>query len=269
MTLPVFVINLDRRPDRWAAMSAQMDRLGIEAVRIPAVDARLLAAQEEWERDTNGNPPGRTVDLGAVACAYSHRKALRAFLDTGEQAALILEDDAELAPDTPSLLEAVDWWPADARMITLEASGRQTSLLYASVAETPSGRTVHRFEGFASGAAAYLVTRAGADLVSPYLDSPELPTDIMFFDHRRSRLARELRAFSIVPAMARQRYDANTDSDLEGYRCYPSGARSKLWRNLKALPYKARLRVLRIVGRVSKRGVQYKETVIANCEQYP
>ena len=57
MTLPVFVINLDRRPDRWAAMSTQLDRLGIGAVRIPAVDARLLAAQEEWERDTNGDAP--------------------------------------------------------------------------------------------------------------------------------------------------------------------------------------------------------------------
>ena len=58
--------------------------------------------------------------LGAVACAWSHRKALRAFLDTGESAALILEDDIEAAPDTPSLLESVDWWPPDAHVIRLE-----------------------------------------------------------------------------------------------------------------------------------------------------
>ena len=120
MTLPVFVINLDRRPDRWEAMSAQLDRLGIGAVRIPAVDGRLLAAQEERDRGRNGNPPGRDLSLGETACVWSHRDALRAFLDTGERAALILEDDVELAPDTPSLLESVDWWPPEARVIRLE-----------------------------------------------------------------------------------------------------------------------------------------------------
>ena len=252
MTLPVFVINLDRRPDRWEAMSAQLDRLGIEARRIPAVDARLLAAQEEWERDTNGNPPEWNVDLGAVACAYSHRKALRAFLDTGERAALILEDDAELADDTPSLLEAVDWWPPEARMITL-TPGAVPVPLYPASTETPSGRTVHRFERFASCAAAYLVSREGAEFVSPYLDNPELPTDVMYFDHRYSRLARELRAFQIVPGAARQ-IDSANDTDLEEWRL---NERPKCWRNLQALPYRTRLRVLLIMGKVSKRRGHY------------
>ncbi|MDE0407752.1 MAG: glycosyltransferase family 25 protein [Alphaproteobacteria bacterium] len=253
MTLPVFVINLDRRPDRWAAMSAQLDRLGIAAARIPAVDARLLAAQEEWERDTNGNAPAAwTVDLGAVACAWSHRKALRAFLDTGEPAALILEDDAELADDTPSLLETVDWWPPEARMITL-TPGAVPVPLYPASAETPSGRTVHRFERFASCAAAYLMTREGAELVSPYLDNPELPTDVMFFDHRYSRLARELRAFQMVPGAARQ-IDSANDTDLEEWR---QDVRPKRWRNLQALPYRARLRALLIMGKVSKRRGRY------------
>ncbi len=263
--LPVFIINLDRRPDRWAAMSAQMDRLGLEATRIPAVDARLLAAQEEWEQETNGNPPERHVDPGALACAYSHRKALRAFLDTGEPAALILEDDAELAADTPALLESVNWWPPGARMITLEASGRETSLLYASAAETPSGRTVHRFEGFASGTAAYLVTCEGAEFVLPFLDDPKQPLDQLFFDHRHSRLGRELRAFWTVPAMARQRFDANTDSDLETYRRDQLGDRTKLRSNLQLLPYKIRLRALRIIGKVSKMSVRYSSSLSLLC----
>ena len=47
MMLPVFVINLDRRPDRWKAMSAQLDRLGIPAERIPAVDAEELDTKDK------------------------------------------------------------------------------------------------------------------------------------------------------------------------------------------------------------------------------
>lgn len=32
--LPAFVINLDRRPDRLAAIMENLDRIGVEATRI-------------------------------------------------------------------------------------------------------------------------------------------------------------------------------------------------------------------------------------------
>ena len=41
--LPVFVINLDRRPDRWAAISGNLSALGIVPGRIGA-SALLLGA---------------------------------------------------------------------------------------------------------------------------------------------------------------------------------------------------------------------------------
>ena len=265
MTLPVFVINLDRRPDRWAAMSAQMDRLGIEATRIPAVDARLLATQEEWERRTSD---GCNLNLGEVACAYSHRKALRAFLDTGEQAALILEDDVELAPDTPSLLDSADWWPPEARVIRLETGiidPTKWCLLWPASAETPSGRTVHRFERWAPGAAAYLINLTAAAFVLPHVDNPTMAIDHLLFDHRCSRLARELQALQIVPGGARQIEDAET-SDLAGWRkCDPWHAnwgkydRSRLQR----VPYKARVIALRCIGKVKKtQGVYYSRSPV-------
>ena len=135
MTLPVFVINPDSRPDRWAAMSAQLDRLGIAAERIPAVDARLLAAQEEWEQRTNGNAPEWHVDdLGAVACALSHCKAWGALLASRHPAALVLEDDAELASDLPALLESLDWWPAGVSLVRLETIGRRSGFSVPSAA---------------------------------------------------------------------------------------------------------------------------------------
>ena len=106
--LPVFVINLDRRPDRWEAMSALFGRLGIAATRVAAIDARLLAEQDRWEYG-NENPPDRTIGIGDEACTLSHYKALSAFLKTDTPAALVLEDDVELAPDTPGLLANMDW----------------------------------------------------------------------------------------------------------------------------------------------------------------
>ena len=263
MTLPVFVINLDRRPDRWAAMSAQLDRLGIGAERIPAVDARLLAAQEEeWGQGTDRGPPGCDLSSGEAACVWSHRKAMRAFLDTSERAALILEDDAELAPDTPSLLESVDWWPPDARVIRLETgiiSPAKWCQLWPASAETPTGRRVHRFERWTPGSAAYLVNREAAAFALPHFDDPAMPMDTLLFDHRRSRLARELRALQIVPGAARQAEDGET-SDLSGWRT--RRPRHTKWgkRNKKSLPYRVRLITLRCTGKVKKQrqGVYYR-----------
>ena len=127
-------------------MSEQFDRLGITAMRIPAVDARLLAAQEPQDTPVSirRRKWGYVPDLGSVACNRSHAKALRAFLDTDASAALILEDDVILASDTPALLESVDWWPPGTSVIRLEAGHIMTARipLWDVCAETPSGRRV-------------------------------------------------------------------------------------------------------------------------------
>ena len=57
--IPVYVINLDRRPDRWQAISERLDRLGIEASRIAAVDAHRIAPP--------GDVPTRPRIMAAVA----------------------------------------------------------------------------------------------------------------------------------------------------------------------------------------------------------
>ena len=38
MALPVYVINLDRRPDRLEAITADLDRAGLAFERIKAID---------------------------------------------------------------------------------------------------------------------------------------------------------------------------------------------------------------------------------------
>ncbi len=259
--VPVYVINLDRRPDRWTTMSEQFDRLGITAMRIPAVDARLLAAQEPQYTPVSirRRKWGYVPDLGSVACNRSHAKALRAFLDTDASAALILEDDVILASDTPALLESVDWWPAGASVIRLEAGHTMGARipLWDVCAETPSGRRVHRFERWHSGAAAYLVNRATAEWMLPYLDDPSNPvTDSMWFNHRYCPLARELKALQIVPGMARQ-IEALESSDLEGWR---RGIGPDWLSEIRARLYNGRVLALRALGKVRKQRVPYIDT---------
>lgn len=250
-TIPAYVINLDRRPDRWAIISENLHRIGVRVERIAAVDARLLGQQE------------RRVDVGALACAWSHRKAMQAFLDTDAPAALILEDDAELADDTASLLASTEWWPPNMRAVRLECCypvGRKwvsSAPVWPAEARTATGRTVHRFERFAGGTCAYIITRAAAEIVAPTLVVPDNEVDQMLWNKRRSKLARKLRPHQIVPAMARQR-DAGTDLGADrdaALVALGKAGRRRLRR--RGLLHMARVRLLMALGLVRRVTVEY------------
>lgn len=83
----VFVINLDRRPDRLERILTWLNRVELEAVRIQAID-------------------GQNASLGIlsrlrpseIACWESHQKAYALFLESDFPYALILEDDAVINP---------------------------------------------------------------------------------------------------------------------------------------------------------------------------
>ena len=265
--LPVFIINLDRRPDRWAAMSAQMDRLGIQATRIAAVDARMLAAQEDRRR-TTGDIPFWRINFGSAANMLGHSRAMIELLGSGAPAALILEDDAALAPDTPSLLESLDWWPSGAHIVRLEASllasprWHKAAPLWRSSGKTPSGRGLHRLERWCAGSAAYLIDRSGAQIALAAFADPDHTVDKTLFDFRYSRTARRLRTVQILPAMARQREEAGTDqaawrkaAELQGRK----GLVHRLHRNLRAMPYKTRVHALRALGMVRNVRISYSD----------
>lgn len=260
-TLPVYVINLDRRPDRWAAMSEQLDRLGIEAERVPAVDGRLL--------ETNRSAWG--LDKGAVACIRSHRKALDAFLDTPAPAALILEDDAELAADTPQLLGSVDWWPSGSKIVRLHEStaihssadpcARRRFWLRGVSGHTPSGRDMRRLDRWATCSAAYLIDREGARIVRDHLEAPDQLVDYTLFDLRYSKTARKLRPVQVIPAMAREMYGPE-DSDLKGAPEPPGnevrrGLRRRR-RRMRSLSYRLSFNWRRALGLSRRTIVSYR-----------
>ncbi len=256
MTLPVFVINPDSRPDRWAAMSAQLDRLGIPAERIPAVDARLLAAQEEWEQRTNGNAPEwHADDLGAVACALSHCKAWGALLATRHPAALVLEDDAELASDLPALLESLDWWPAGVSLVRLENDREKVRLLGPERGRTPAGRSLRALAHRNAGAGGYLIRREAVAEALAACRRAEMPVDRVLFDLRRSKTARHLRPMQVVPAMVRRRQEAFAPDT--GRRPRVRRPKGSLQRALAGLSHGFAVAASRLASRVKREQLRY------------
>ena len=82
--MKAYVINLDSRSDRWADVMAQQSILGLEIHRVPAVSIESVLAS-----------PYVTPVISATW--QSHQKAMRAFLNTSEEYALIMEDDFVLS----------------------------------------------------------------------------------------------------------------------------------------------------------------------------
>ena len=88
-----YVINLDRRPDRLAEISAHLKELGLPFERIPALDGQLWDGNG-WKKQGTAK---EQVWRGAAGCYFSHLLALRTAIDRNIFPCIILEDDAVLS----------------------------------------------------------------------------------------------------------------------------------------------------------------------------
>jgi GR25 family glycosyltransferase involved in LPS biosynthesis len=82
----VQVINLERRPDRLARISAELQRAGLRFETQVAVDGQLETHDPMF------------ISKGAVGCWKSHINSMRRIVESKSPYGLILEDDATLSP---------------------------------------------------------------------------------------------------------------------------------------------------------------------------
>ena len=255
-TIPAYVINLDRRFDRWEAISDRLDRLGVEASRISAVDAHRIASPDDV--------PSRPRIMAAVANMKSQARAMRLLLESAHPAALILEDDAVLAEDTPTLLESTEWWPEGFSIVRLEAGEPRFRAMHGPCGKTPTGRELRPVGKWIGGAAAYMIDRHGAAQVVKAFSKPfqlvdcSRSVDHTLFDLRVSRIARRLRPVQIVPGMA---YQDGSASDYDEWRkIVPmTGLRKRYWQ-MRGVPFLfAHYWPLRARGRIGDVHLGYSE----------
>lgn len=160
--MKVYLINLDRRPDRLAEMTARLNALGLEFERISAVDGKnsSIFAHVAWVKAYiyhQMKPPSR----GSIGCFLSHRKVWQDMQTNQISQALVLEDDAKV----------VDWDDAISQIVLADF---QLDLLRLEAID-PTGWIDYGFNHqervvldrkavneMSFGAAAYLITNEGA-----------------------------------------------------------------------------------------------------------
>jgi glycosyl transferase family 25 len=183
LDIRAYVINLDRAPDRLAAIESRLQSLPMSYERISAVDAanvtqemvraiaaprlgRLFRAMSGNHRTAESGPAlfwpelGRYLVAGEIACYLSHVRALQTFLASDAKQALIFEDDVEIDADVVDVLRVIGRLPQRPRVVKLEGIQASHDVHY-HVGSVGERDIVMMFKP-TTGAAGYYINRAGA-----------------------------------------------------------------------------------------------------------
>ncbi|MCV0352546.1 MAG: glycosyltransferase family 25 protein [Nitratireductor sp.] len=190
--MKIYVINLDRAHERMEQMRSQLDDLGLPFQRISAVDGSTI--------DRAHFPLSQRLD-GEIGCSLSHCAAWQELLNSSDQYALVLEDDAVVSPDMALLLDDPGLLPEDADLLKLETTMVPTGVSKKSHA-TVSGRHVRQLMAHHTGTAGYIVSRDFARKNIDRVSKAEFPVDIALFDDSAVNRAT---VYQLVPAPVIQR----------------------------------------------------------------
>ena len=156
--LPIFVINLDRVPERWGFVRAQFEGAGLgHAVqRASAIDARAPGF------DAPGYAPHRWQDRWELepseqAIFESHRALWIRVADTCPDGAVICEDDILISQEFAGTLQALDL----ARFGIVKLDGFSAKRRYGPALQA-NGLTLRPIREAVPSAACYAISRPAA-----------------------------------------------------------------------------------------------------------
>ena len=157
--MKIFVINLDRRPDRLATMTERLNRLELKFERICAFDGNAKSVEHLvlWKKAFFFHYM-KWPTLGAIGCYQSHKFIWQKIVDERIPQALVFEDDAELHDWDPKILN-VNISDLGLEVLRLEASDLSSKTPLTSGTEL-LGRKFYNTQTASSGA--YLITESGA-----------------------------------------------------------------------------------------------------------
>lgn len=200
--IPAFVVNMDRSPDRLAAVSAQLRAAGVPFERFPAVDGKWVDRSSPditwWAR--------HFATDAMLGCALSHVYLWRKVRDAGLPAAIIMEDDVQLAPDfLPRLRAVLREVPHDFDVLFLGCfalCSNDTSSAVGSVVRALTGRQARRVSeqvftpAWPAGTHCYVVSAQGARKLAAMR--------VAFHIDQQLAATRGLTLYAVTPPLATQ-----------------------------------------------------------------
>lgn len=232
MKIVYYVINLDRSPDRLAAISADAALSGLTLQRVPAVDGAAAPVRErEAVLDEAGfrRLHGKVPMDGEYGCYASHLGAFDDFLASDADAAVIFEDDVRPGPGFLSAVEAiaaVDDWDL------VKLMHHRLPALRARRRLPGGGELGLAWFGPTGSSACYLINRRAAKILREQLVPMRLPYDVAL----ERGWAHGIRVRHVRPDVVASN-PATKKSLIGGTKKY-AAARLAPWRRLTTLAFR-------------------------------
>ena len=162
-----YVINLDRSVDRLERFTKDFEAFPIPFLRVSGIEGKDLTIPiEDYDAFMFFMHTGRDASPGEIGCYLSHLKALKMFLESGKEFALICEDDAMPAPECYEAIEQMiahsETWDMLRCVIAGHAGSQRKSFPYLPL--TPNYSLSTTITGVVT-ATAYIVNRRAAEIL--------------------------------------------------------------------------------------------------------
>lgn len=219
--MKTFVINLDRRPDRWSQFQNLDDPKPLKYERFSAIDGSKLKPTLQLQQIFDFND--YNMRQGMVGCAMSHIKLyIQLLQDEETDVYCILEDDLEFVPDFDSKLlfcakelHKTKWdmfylghhlWK---QFIDNEVYSKS---LWPKVEQFDRAESLRRSMG---GTGGYMITKKGAERLLEFINRTGMTNGI---DTVQQKAADELNIFYAYPHLIYSecfRGDNSPDTDIQ------------------------------------------------------
>lgn len=218
MKLKTYILNLDRRPDRWENFkknSKCIDYLNYE--RFSAIDGSKLKSTVQLQRIFDGNDYNMMV--GAVGCAMSYFKMFTELISSDYDAYLMLEDDIELASNFDikfysicKQLKNLEW-----DITFIGHHNRKLNIENTDIFHIEKYDIYKSFLNSLGGTIGFMITKEGARKFLDFINENSLVNCI---DTALQKSANDLNVYYVVPNLVNSecvRHDIakNIDTDIQ------------------------------------------------------
>ncbi len=173
--MQIFIINLDRATDRWEFIQKAFADSKYPINRISAIDGNMLELPiDDYSESRYLWLHGRPTNPRHVGCYLSHVNAMKAFLETDDEFALIAEDDLILQPNFEEAIEEALTHSKKWNLLRLSglSAGKPVK-----IAQLANDYSLNISFGRMKGTGSYIVDRKAAKAFVKHLLPMRLPID--------------------------------------------------------------------------------------------
>jgi len=206
-----YLINLERATERLDSCIDEFNKIDLRFKLFRAVDGKTITLPNKDFCELSYNLlNGKRKNLGEIGCYFSHLNVLKDFIESGENLALVCEDDISLNKDLKKIIESAINSNIKFDLLRLSGGNRP---------EHEPGNPIKlkkiyddyylsMFFTFKHGTGSYLITKKGAKAVLKKISKMYLP-----IDHALDRdWITGIRSLGIVPSPVQLKKELHQDN---------------------------------------------------------